>query len=78
MQEINTAITFTGVTANNARNKYCDYLYRVNSEQCKKKKLFITVTLVKMNNTREKILSITVTLVKTDNTRKKYYLLLLH
>jgi len=51
MQEINTAITFTGVIANKARNKYCDYLYRGNrtmqeintaitftgvTEQCKK------------------------------------------
>jgi len=30
------AITFTGVTANNARKKYYNYLYRGNNEQCKK------------------------------------------
>jgi len=33
MQESNIAITFTGVTTNNARNKYCDYLYRGNNKQ---------------------------------------------
>jgi len=68
MQEINTVITFTGLTANNARKKTVYYRYIGKDEQYKGENTVYYRYIGKDGQYKKEILFITVTLVKTNNT----------